>query len=117
MLTVNQLIEAINKSLAGIPGQSIEALTKKEIEAIKRAISSKGKNKNRLLKKCPSVLKDPMAFAAWQGIQPNAYKLSIAGQIMLQDQKAIVLRNKLVKIAFPSYLDIDKDNLTKLGAW
>jgi hypothetical protein len=87
-------------------------------QAISRAFYSKGKEKHMsLLKNAPSPSKDPMAYAAWAGIQPNRYKAaSCTGSLMLYlDHEAQQFCLDLRKVRWPMSLDVDSKALSELG--
>jgi len=87
-------------------------LTEDEVNAIHKAFSTRGKTKGYLKSKCPSGL----AGAAWQAINPNAYKISFMRCMFFNEaEKNLFL--KIGKIKFPDSVDFDKATLKKLGAW
>jgi hypothetical protein len=87
-------------------------LTEDEVVAIRSAFSTRGKTKGYLKSKCPSGL----AGAAWQAINPNAYKISFM-RCMFFNEEERNLFLKIGKIKFSDSVDLDKDTLKKLGAW
>jgi hypothetical protein len=85
--------------------------------AIERAFLSRGKYKHeRLLSTPPSAFKDPWAFAAWNGLQPNPHKVRIGSMFFLHDDVA-AFATMLLKLRTPASMDKDMDALTKLGVW
>lgn len=77
---------------------------------ILRALSS---TNGKLKAKAPT---GPWAKAAWLGIQPNPFKISVGACLMLpQPQRALLER--LSAIRFPSALDADREALERMGAW
>lgn len=87
-------------------------------QAIARAFYQKGKDKEQYLtKSAPSPSKDPWAYAAWAGLQPNKYKAaSCTGSFMLYmdaDMQQFVL--DLRKVKWPMGLDKDAAALSGLG--
>ena len=88
------------------------------LQAISRAFYGRGKHKaTHLLKNAPSPSKDPMAYAAWAGIQPNRYKAaSCIGSTMLYlDDEARQMVLDLRKVQWPMSLDVDSKALSELG--
>lgn len=88
------------------------------LQAISRAFYSKGKHKAIcLLKNAPSPSKDPMAYAAWAGIQPNRYKAAscIGSTLLYLDDEAKQLVLDLRKVQWPMSLDVDSKALSELG--
>ena len=95
----------------------IDWLTEDQKAAMLRAIASKGRKKGYLKAKSPSAFDDQMACAAWQGMQPNAYKLSISAVMMLRDPAAKEFATKLSEFRFPAWLDYDRHTLQSMGVW
>lgn len=84
--------------------------------AVKRALSSRS---GRLKAKAPSAFGDEdeqLAAAAWQGLQPNGYKIGIISVISLRGPAA-ELYAKLSKVRWPSAFDKDRAALEKAGVW
>lgn len=91
-------------------------LTDSEIEAVWRALASNGKHAGRLLAKPPVISVDPLANAAWNGLQPNPWKVQPTA-ILFANGNAQDLLNKLVKHAWPAFLDRDAAALKALNVW
>jgi hypothetical protein len=91
-------------------------LSDRERTAVFQALNSRT---GQLKAKSPSAFGTPeerLACAAWQGLQPNAFKVSIYSAIYLKGE-ARDLFDRLVKIKWPAALDKDKAALVALGAW
>jgi len=85
------------------------------LDAIQRAFYKVGPQKHmRLLKKAPSAMSDPLAFAAWNGLQPNPYKLSIGGCLFLDAEASTFVRD-LSTVKWPASFDKDMSALRGLG--
>lgn len=116
MKTVLQAVqEAASKAHAILHAQD---MPQERLQAIGRAFYQRGKDKERyLLKSAPSPSKDPWAFAAWAGLQPNRYKAaSCTGSFMLyldEDAKQFVI--DLRKVNWPMSLDKDAHTLSRVG--
>lgn len=110
------IVAALCERLSCHPTQPL-ALTDEQRAAMIRAFSSRGKRRGYLLSRAPSADIDPMGFAAWQGMQPNPYKLSIGGAIMLREPESREFMRILSRYRFPGCLDYDRDQLEKMGAW
>ncbi len=91
-------------------------------DALRGAISTRGKNKGQFLAKAPPS--NSLAYAAWMGamLSINPYKVSVFGMMMMTaDQKAVCdavtkffdAMPKAERIAF----DRDRRALEMLGAW
>ncbi len=87
-----------------------------EREAVLRALSKAGPNTGRLLKKAPSGYEDPLAQAAWNGIQPNPYKVQTSSILFTQGPEEVLLKKLLAK-SWPVWLDADASALVDLGVW
>ena len=85
--------------------------------AVLRAFSSRGPKKGYLKATCPSPFDDPLAAAAWQGLQPNHHKLKVSTILMLRDPSAKELAMKLTDLRLPGWLDYDRHALTEMGVW
>lgn len=110
------IVSALSERLSTHPTQPL-FLTEDQKSAMVRAFSSRGKRKGYLLGRAPSADADPLAFAAWQGMQPNPYKIGIGGAILLRDATAREFMTTLARYRFPGCLDYDRDRLEMLGAW
>ena len=103
-------------------GQIVKAIADRaglndsETDAVWRALTSKGRNAGRLLSKPPSRQVDELANAAWNGLQPNPWKVQPT-TLLFADGAGQDLLNKLVKHAWPSYLDRDAATLKALNVW
>jgi hypothetical protein len=92
------------------------ALTTAEHEAVVRALCKAGPNAGRLLAKAPTGYRDPLGQAAWNGLQPNPYKV-LTSSILFAGPAEKALLDKLVGKSWPVWLDSDADALVKLGVW
>jgi len=88
----------------------------KEREAVAMAIVSRGKRAGGLKANAPNHYDYPMANAAWNGIQPNYYKMQISN-IMFQRENERALFDKLDKVKWPAILDRDMYQLILMGVW
>ena len=91
-------------------------LTDSEIEAVWRALATNGKHAGRLLAKPPVISVDPLANAAWNGLQPNPWKVQPTA-VLFTNGNAQDLLNKLVKHAWPAFFDRDAAALKALNVW
>jgi hypothetical protein len=57
-----------------------------------------------------------MAGAAWQGMQPNPWKISV-GAFMFTTDEGQGLTEKLSRYRWPACLDIDAHKLAEMGVW
>lgn len=92
-------------------------LTDEQKAAILRALASRGPRKGYLKAKSPSAFDDQLACAAWQGLQPNAFKLGIMSVMMLRDPAAQKFATDLAEYRFPAWLDYDRHALQTMGVW
>jgi len=92
------------------------ALTPDEREAVLRALSKAGPNTGRLLKNPPVGYRDALASAAWNGIQPNPYKLQLSCVAFARGPEKVLLEKLLAK-SWPVWLDADASALVDLGVW
>ena len=92
------------------------SLTPDEREAVLRALSKAGPNTGRLLKNPPTGYRDPLAQAAWNGIQPNPYKVQTSSILFAQGPEEVLLKKLLAK-SWPVWLDADAAALVDLGVW
>jgi hypothetical protein len=111
-----EIVEYLAKGLAAHATAPL-VLTDEQKAAILRALSSRGPRKGYLKAKSPSPLDDQLACAAWQGIQPNTYKLGIGSVMMLRDPEAQKFALTLSEYRFPAWLDYDRHALQQMGAW
>jgi hypothetical protein len=91
-------------------------LTEREQAAVVTALNSRT---GQLKAKSPSAFGDAdeqLACAAWQGLQPNGYKIGTLSCICLRGE-ARELFDKLAKVRWPAALDKDKAALVAIGAW
>jgi hypothetical protein len=91
-------------------------LNELETDAVWRALATNGRNAGRLLSKPPSRYVDELANAAWNGLQPNPWKVQPTA-LLFADGAAKDLIDKLAKYAWPSYLDRDAATLKALNVW
>lgn len=93
-------------------------LTEKERAAVRRALNGRT---GQLKAKSPSAFGDAderLACAAWQGIQPNAFKIGTFSVLSLRrDVECAALYDTLSKITWPDAFDSDKKKLVDLGVW
>jgi hypothetical protein len=106
--------------LAGVLAQCPD-LDPAEQSAVLRALAGQGRFRGRLLAKCPpstGAAADPLAAAAWLGLQPNPYKISV-WRYLIASTAAKALTDKLARAprGWPVWLDRDADALCKLGVW
>lgn len=102
--------------IAALIAKAVGGLTERETAAVRRALNSRT---GQLKAKAPSAFGDAderLAAAAWQGIQPNGYKVGIVSVFSLRGE-ARDLYEKLSKFQFPAALDKDKLVLVKAGVW
>jgi hypothetical protein len=92
------------------------ALTTDEHQAVVRALCKAGPNAGRLLAKAPTGYRDPLGQAAWNGLQPNPYKVQTSS-ILFAGPTEKALLDKLHGKNWPVWLDSDADALVKLGVW
>jgi hypothetical protein len=88
-------------------------------DLVARVICKQGKNRGRLISKCPPVFgpkKDPQAAAVWLGIQPNPFKVS-PGKVLFLDNASQELCLRLGQIKWPGWLDADRAALESFGVW
>jgi len=94
-------------------------ITQERSDAINRALCGNGRNAGRLLVRCPPSFgkkADPWAVAAWNGLQPNGYKVQFGASMMLNpEQKKFLV--ELSNFRWPSSLDADMHSLKQLGVW
>ena len=104
-------LDAIVAAIAGV----VE-LTDAERAAVRAALSS---TSGRLRAKSPSAFGGPdeqLAAAAWQGLQPNGYKIGVVTVWSLRGP-ALELYTKLSAKRWPSALDADRAKLEAYGVW
>ena len=93
-------------------------LTDKERAAVRKALNGRT---GQLKAKSPSAFGDAderLACAAWQGIQPNGFKIGTFSVLSLtRDAECAALFEKLSKIKWPDAFDSDKKALVDAGAW
>lgn len=102
--------------IADIVAKTVGGLTDTERAGVLLALNSRT---GQLKAKCPSAFGTPdekLACAAWQAIQPNAYKIKIGTLLYLRGE-ARDLYDKLSKVRWPDCFDKDKQALKALGAW
>lgn len=105
---VENIVALISKTVGG--------LTDREKTAVSRALNSRT---GQLKAKSPSAFGDAdeaLAAAAWQGIQPNGYKVGIVSVFSLRGE-ARDLYDKLSKVQWPTTFDKDKLALVSAGVW
>ena len=95
----------------------VEWLTADHKAAMIRALASSGKRKGYLKAKAPSRTDDPMGYAAWNGLQPNPYKISLYAAVIPPTKEAGDFLFRLNKLNFPAWLDYDRHALEIMGAW
>ena len=94
-------------------------LSPDERDAVARAIASRGKHAGRLLARCPAdwgPRRDPLAAAAWLGLQPNPWRIFV-GRVILQTEEQTLLFSKLAGRPWPVQLDRDAAALSAAGVW
>jgi hypothetical protein len=91
-------------------------LTPTEREAVLRALSKAGRTVGRLLKNPPVGYRDSLAQAAWNGLQPNPYKIQTGSILFARGEDEILLKKLLAK-TWPVWLDTDAAALVDLGVW
>jgi hypothetical protein len=87
-----------------------------ERAAVLRALSKAGPTTGRLLKNPPVGYRDSLAQAAWNGIQPNPYKVQASSVLFTRGADEILLKKLLAK-SWPVWLDADAAALVDLGVW
>ena len=94
-------------------------ISEQAANALKAAVSTRGKHKGLLLAKAPAS--QTMAYAAWQAAQMccNPFKVSIAGMIFMTDEQRAIYDEVLaifegLKI---KSLDRDRNALERMGVW
>lgn len=103
-------------AVVAILEKTIGGLTDTERAGVILALNSRT---GQLKAKSPSAFGTPverLACAAWQAIQPNAFKVSIGTCLFLRDD-ARALYDKLSKVRWPDCFDEDKQALKALGVW
>jgi hypothetical protein len=96
--------------------ERVGGLNLNEREAVRTALNSRT---GQLKAKSPSAFGTPaeaLAAAAWQGLQPNGYKLGIVTIFSLRGE-ARDLYDKLSKVKWPAAFDKDKAALVAAGVW
>lgn len=91
-------------------------LNERERAAVLRALNSRT---GQLKAKAPSAFGDAdsqLAAAAWQGLQPNAFKIGIVSVWSLRGE-ALELYDRLSKVQWPAAFDKDKFALVNAGVW
>jgi hypothetical protein len=89
-------------------------LSDREKAAVVTALNSRT---GQLKAKSPSAFDgDGLACAAWQGLQPNAFKVSVGACLFLHGESRDLFE-RLSKVRWPAALDKDKAALVALGAW
>lgn len=91
-------------------------LTADEREAVLRALGKAGAHAGKLRKKAPTGYTDPLGQAAWNGLQPNPYKVQTSSLLFARGPERALL-DKLLAKNWPIWLDADADALVKLGVW
>ena len=93
-------------------------LTDKEKAAVRKALNGRT---GQLKAKSPSAFGDAderLACAAWQGIQPNAFKIGTFSVLSLsRDAECSALYDKLSKVTWSDAFDSDKKALVDAGVW
>lgn len=93
-------------------------LTDRERAAVRKALNGRT---GQLKAKSPSAFGDAderLACAAWQGIQPNPFKVgTVACLAFSRDLECTELFRKLTAIQWPDAFDSDKKKLVDLGVW
>lgn len=109
------IVEYLAKGLAAHATPFV--LNDEQKAALLRALSSRGPRKGYLKTSAPSRYDDPMGYAAWHGLQPNPYKMSIFAAVAPPSGEARELITKLQEYNFPAWLDYDRHALQSMGAW
>ena len=93
-------------------------LDDRERAAVRKALNGRT---GQLKAKSPSAFGDAderLACAAWQGIQPNGFKIgTIACLVFSREPECAELFKKLTSIKWPDAFDSDKKKLVDLGVW
>lgn len=107
---ITKIVELIAERVGG--------LTPEEQEAVRFALNSRT---GQLKAKSPSAFgdaKERLACAAWQGLQPNGFKLGlISTQAVCCVQSSKALWEKLSAVRWPAAFDKDKAALVAAGVW
>lgn len=102
--------------LVDLVAKTVGGLSEDEKQAVARALNSRT---GRLKAKSPSAFGDAaerLACAAWQGLQPNGFKLGTFSIMSLRGE-ASKLYEKLSAVQWPDAFDKDKSALVAAGVW
>jgi hypothetical protein len=93
-------------------------LTEREKAAVVRALNSRT---GQLKSRAPSAFGDAderLAAAAWQGLQPNAFKVGLVSCFAIgHHEESRSLWTRLSAVRWPAALDKDKLALVNAGVW
>lgn len=87
-----------------------------ELNALAKCFGQRGKYKGYLTRKAPNSRQYPLANAIYNAITPNPYKMQICNLMFMPDDCRETY-NKLSRFNYPTWLDYDREALTKMGAW
>lgn len=102
--------------IVDLVGRMVGGLSDAEKQAVSSALNSRT---GRLLAKAPSAFgseAEQLASAAWNGLQPNGYKLKTFSIFTFRGE-ALALFDKLSKVRWPDAFDKDKSALVAAGVW
>lgn len=102
--------------IVDLVAKTVGGLTDREKTAVARALNSRT---GQLKAKSPSAFGDDderLACAAWQGLQPNAFKIGTLSVFSLRGESS-ELFEKLTKVSWPAAFDKDKLALVNAGVW
>ena len=91
-------------------------LTDEELKALDQCFGKRGKYSGYLKKTAPSATQYPLANVIYNVITPNPYKMQIFNLMMIGDKYRSTYE-KLSKFTYPTWLDLDKEQLTDMGVW
>ena len=95
--------------------QNIE-LSELELEALDKCFGKRGDYAGYLTKSAPNSFKFPLANAIYNAITPNVFKMQV-GNLMMMSKDVRPTYDKLSGFKYPVWLDKDREQLTKMGAW
>ena len=110
---IDVLIDRLNELSRESRGKE---LSEREVAAVRSAITTRGKHKGRLKANAPSSWGDPWGNAAWNGLQPNAFKVQFGCVAFLADAEREFF-DFLNLINTPAWLDRDRAALQSMGVW
>jgi len=98
--------------------RTVDGLSERERAAVTRALNSRT---GQLKAKAPSAFGDAderLAAAAWQGLQPNAFKVGLVSCFAIgHHEESRSLWQRLSAVKWPAAFDKDRLALEKAGVW